>query len=223
MSEVLRLPVWMAPAAQEAIRQDRWRTQPNPIAYVRTATHRIAVRMGLNEDEYKGPVDRSRKCPCGLMSKTEASKSGHACVAGEVDAFRLKLPDLSNSKDVTGNRFDARDLMEDQGLKGIFPEEDFEESFEIVGKDGIQYLGADLLRRVNPELIRFYQPHDWAQKVDRETEYGHPLVSLSDFGVAKVDWWKVAERLGFDNKTGAVMEMRFEMGWSREEVVFFAK
>ncbi len=220
MSEVLRLPVWMAPAAQEAIRQDRWRTQPNPIAYVKTATHRIAVRMGLNEDEYKGPVDRSRKCPCGLMSKSEALESGHACVAGEVDAFNLKLPDLSDSKYFTGSRFDACDWMEQPGLHQLVPGAcDSGELWEFV-EDGISYVVSRLLCSVDPEFT-YLETRVADASAESQADGERPPVD--SFQVLAVDWQKVAKKLGFDENTATVMDLRFALGWSREQVVASAR
>ena len=37
----------MTPAVQEAIRQQRWKINPNPLAAVRTAAHQEAKKMGL--------------------------------------------------------------------------------------------------------------------------------------------------------------------------------
>ena len=45
--DVIHMPDTMIPAIQEAIRQQRWKIAPNPLASVRTATHQEAKRMGL--------------------------------------------------------------------------------------------------------------------------------------------------------------------------------
>lgn len=44
---VVQFPETMKPAVQEAIRQQRWKIAPNPLAAIRTATHQEAKRMGL--------------------------------------------------------------------------------------------------------------------------------------------------------------------------------
>jgi hypothetical protein len=41
------MPEPMIPAIQEAIRQQRWKIAPNPLASIRTAAHQEAKRMGL--------------------------------------------------------------------------------------------------------------------------------------------------------------------------------
>jgi hypothetical protein len=45
--DVVNMPVEMAPAVFEAIRQQRWKISPNPLAGIRTAAHQEAKRMGL--------------------------------------------------------------------------------------------------------------------------------------------------------------------------------
>jgi hypothetical protein len=45
--DVVQMPVTMIPAIQEAIRQQRWKIAPNPLASIRTAAHQEAKRMGL--------------------------------------------------------------------------------------------------------------------------------------------------------------------------------
>ena len=45
--DVIQMPDTMRPAIQEAIRQQRWRIAPNPLASIRTAAHQEAKRMGL--------------------------------------------------------------------------------------------------------------------------------------------------------------------------------
>ena len=43
----LSLGLSFVPAVDAVIREGRWRTQPNPIAYVRKSAGRCAVRMGI--------------------------------------------------------------------------------------------------------------------------------------------------------------------------------
>ena len=45
--DVVQMPDAMIPAIQEAIRQQRWKIAPNPLASIRTAAHQEAKRMGL--------------------------------------------------------------------------------------------------------------------------------------------------------------------------------
>jgi hypothetical protein len=45
--DIVRMPENMIPAIQEAIRQQRWKIAPNPLASIRTAAHQEAKRMGL--------------------------------------------------------------------------------------------------------------------------------------------------------------------------------
>lgn len=45
--DVVQMPETMIPAIQEAIRQQRWKIAPNPLASIRTAAHQEAKRMGL--------------------------------------------------------------------------------------------------------------------------------------------------------------------------------
>jgi len=47
VKDVVQMPVAMIPAIQEAIRQQRWKIAPNPLASIRTAAHQEAKRMGL--------------------------------------------------------------------------------------------------------------------------------------------------------------------------------
>ena len=45
--DVVQMPETMTPAVQEAIRQQRWKIAPNPLASIRTAAHQEARKMGL--------------------------------------------------------------------------------------------------------------------------------------------------------------------------------
>ncbi len=46
--DVVKMPDAMKPAVQEAIRQQRWKIAPNPLAAIRTAAHQEARRMGIS-------------------------------------------------------------------------------------------------------------------------------------------------------------------------------
>jgi hypothetical protein len=45
--DVVQMSGAMIPAIQEAIKQQRWKIAPNPLASIRTAAHQEAKRMGL--------------------------------------------------------------------------------------------------------------------------------------------------------------------------------
>ncbi len=45
--DVVQMGDAMIPAIQEAIRQQRWKIAPNPLASIRTSAHQEAKRMGL--------------------------------------------------------------------------------------------------------------------------------------------------------------------------------
>ena len=217
MVGVLRLPQWMVPAAQEAVRQHRWKLQPNPIGYIKTATYRISVKMGLAADNYEKPPDRSRRCPCGRMFKKRAAASGHTCVAGLIDAFHYKLPDLSGSKDVTGNRYDASDFI------NIFGCSDYralsESTFDVVDKNGIGYSGHFLLERINPEFRKLNPPDPSALPAAEDTEYGHTQWNSGDWGSISIDWPKLAKKMGLSQVDATVMKLRFHYGYSRETLL----
>lgn len=45
--DVVNMSEEMAPAVSEAIRQQKWKINPNPLGVVRTAAHQEARRMGI--------------------------------------------------------------------------------------------------------------------------------------------------------------------------------
>jgi hypothetical protein len=45
--DVMRMPESYTPAIQEAVRQQRWKIAPNPIASVRTIAYQEAKKLGL--------------------------------------------------------------------------------------------------------------------------------------------------------------------------------
>jgi len=47
VTEVVSMPEAMTQTVQEAIRGQRWKIAPNPLAAVRTAAHQEARKMGL--------------------------------------------------------------------------------------------------------------------------------------------------------------------------------
>jgi hypothetical protein len=93
---VLKIPGWNAPAVQEIVRQRGWRNAGNPIGFAKTASIREANAMGLRDDGYKAPRDRSRRCPCGYTTQAKALVTGHTCTAGDVGCIAdIKIPDAA--------------------------------------------------------------------------------------------------------------------------------
>ena len=45
--DVVNMPPEMAPGVAEAIRMQKWKIAPNPLAAIRTAAHQEAKRMGI--------------------------------------------------------------------------------------------------------------------------------------------------------------------------------
>ncbi len=45
--DVVQMPAEMVPSVAAAIRQQRWKIAPNPLAVIRTAAHQEAKRIGL--------------------------------------------------------------------------------------------------------------------------------------------------------------------------------
>jgi hypothetical protein len=45
--DVMQMPEAFTPAIQEAVRQQRWKIAPNPLAAVRTAAYQEARKLGL--------------------------------------------------------------------------------------------------------------------------------------------------------------------------------
>ncbi len=45
--DVAKMPVEMAPAVAAAMRQQKWKISPNPLAVIRTAAHQEAKRLQL--------------------------------------------------------------------------------------------------------------------------------------------------------------------------------
>jgi hypothetical protein len=141
MRETLKLPGWMTPAAQQAIGERGWRTSGNPIGYIRTATYRIANRLGLVEDDNKG--GKPWQCPCGQMSRAQAKLEDHRCRSPEVPAAKIKLPPSASSvADLIDRRHDPDDS---EGFDS--------DAFVCVDADGETYVGSPMLWDVRSELI----------------------------------------------------------------------
>ena len=45
--DVMKMPESFTPAIQEAVRQQRWKIAPNPVASVRTTAYQEAKKLGL--------------------------------------------------------------------------------------------------------------------------------------------------------------------------------
>jgi hypothetical protein len=50
--DIVNMPPEMAPGVAEAIRMQKWKIAPNPLAAIRTAAHQEAKRMGIEP----GPI-----------------------------------------------------------------------------------------------------------------------------------------------------------------------
>jgi hypothetical protein len=48
VEKVVNLPPQMAPGVSEAIRGQKWKIAPNPLAAIRTSAHQEAKRMGID-------------------------------------------------------------------------------------------------------------------------------------------------------------------------------
>lgn len=47
VEKIVNMPPQMAPGVMEAIRMQKWKIAPNPLAAIRTAAHQEAKRMGI--------------------------------------------------------------------------------------------------------------------------------------------------------------------------------
>ena len=56
MGEEMRLPSWMLPAVQAAVRQPGWRTSADPIPQIVWAVRRLAIEMRLSN-----PANNSKR------------------------------------------------------------------------------------------------------------------------------------------------------------------
>ena len=46
--EEIRLPAWMLPAVQAAVRQTAWRSASDPVVQITSTVHRLAIEMHLS-------------------------------------------------------------------------------------------------------------------------------------------------------------------------------
>jgi hypothetical protein len=107
ISDALKLPPCYLPAAQNVLDQERWRKFTgrghNPIGYVKTATMREAMRMGLG-------VDLRR--PSEMEPRVETGD--RKCVGRGEERIRLGLAPLKLPKDITQREyseyFDGADI-----------------------------------------------------------------------------------------------------------------
>ncbi len=49
VQDIVNMPPEMAPGVAEAIRLQKWKIAPNPLAAIRTAAHQEAKRMGIEQ------------------------------------------------------------------------------------------------------------------------------------------------------------------------------
>ena len=52
--DVVNMPPEMAPGVAEAIRMQKWKIAPNPLAAIRTAAHQESKRMGIEPASFTG-------------------------------------------------------------------------------------------------------------------------------------------------------------------------
>lgn len=55
VQDIVNMPPEMAPGVAEAIRLQKWKIAPNPLAAIRTAAHQEAKRMGIEPGSSKAP------------------------------------------------------------------------------------------------------------------------------------------------------------------------
>src|SRR6202142_2086691 len=61
MGEEIRLPSWMLPAVQAAVRQAGWRTTADPIPQIIWAVRRLAIEMRLSNPDNTSPRPAATK------------------------------------------------------------------------------------------------------------------------------------------------------------------
>ena len=61
MGEEMRLPSWMLPAVQAAVRQAGWRTTADPIPQIIWAVRRLAIEMRLSNPDNTSPRPAATK------------------------------------------------------------------------------------------------------------------------------------------------------------------
>jgi hypothetical protein len=140
IGDTLRLPPCYLPAAQQVLRQNRWRRLTgkgqNPIGYVKTATHQQALRMGLALDRYNqteprvvtkdAPADKPRDVPDDLRFDAHDKRVGHVPLAASPD---------EHIEDCIDRHFQAGDGMLVKTAAGTWHQggtpDDYEEPVEI--------------------------------------------------------------------------------------------
>jgi hypothetical protein len=229
ITKVLKLNQWMVPAIQEVVRQQRWRTAPNPVGYIRTAAHREANRLGLHQDSHKHSEDR--RCPCGAMTKAKAKERGHACVyagydAGAIADINLPASAWRGEDSSTSAKKGAYHAAHDQFIEDataaacISDDDDDQEVIEYDDETGVMYAGEPNLKYVPNHLIKRIEPMAKRFADDGEgralLEYFRNLpAGYTEDGMMVVDWQKVASLLPIKAEAksivGTVLEMRFHL------------
>lgn len=237
ITKVLKLDSWMVPAIQEVVvRQQRWRSAPNPIGYIRTAAQREANRLGLHQDGHKHSEDR--RCPCGAMTKAKAKERGHACEYAGYDAGAIADINLPASawrgEGSTSAKKGAYHAAHDQFIEDatadacIHDDDDDQEYIEDDDETGVMYAGETYLKHVPDHLIKRIEP---MVKRFADNSEGRAILEYyrrnlpagySEDGMLVVDWHKVASLLPIkeDAKSivGTVLEMRFHLKLKFAEV-----
>lgn len=57
----MKLPEWMLPAVQAAVRQGGWRTAADPVIQIRSAVHKLAIEMRLRNHDKVAVVEEEEE------------------------------------------------------------------------------------------------------------------------------------------------------------------
>jgi hypothetical protein len=132
----LRLGILYVPAIQSVLKEGRWMSAPNPIAYVRKSAVRTAVRMGI---VYIRPNQTREVLACDLRFADEDGR--------ELDHDEKLGTALYDYEDKYGRDYGFEHAAEGQLPEGIFNDEldiDWERAGELAGLDGGERLVLEL-------------------------------------------------------------------------------
>jgi hypothetical protein len=136
----LRLQVAFIPAIQMILKQDRWRGQPNPAAYIRKAAVRCAIREGMIEL----PVQHSSR-------EVLASDLSYRDANGDLLPHDERLDvAIARYEEKFGSYYDYDDYgsPQDRVAQGLIDEEtgkvDWERAAQLAGLDSGERLVVEL-------------------------------------------------------------------------------
>jgi hypothetical protein len=110
VTKVLCLPDCYVPALQKVIGQNRWQRQPNPIGYVKTATIREAMKMGLAMDRYKPDEPRVATKDRPPVGDQEPAPVGLAPLPSKPDGVDSREDHLDNLRAAAGEYASQPDI-----------------------------------------------------------------------------------------------------------------